>query len=272
MPTSTSAIGQRTETFDSSPTLFATRLFQEIAATRPQADFGLGDVTDDRKNLLGWHAELASATLDVRHHDVLAIADREGRLLYTSARPDVWDQPIMTVPVIAAAYKHAVPPEVVHASDPQVVASGILAPTDTGLYVLFSRVERDPNSDAPKLAFVRLVPAAELRDDVEVVDDPSALAIVAPDGTAETTVAQSVVASASPSIEEVVSGDDTWLVQRAPLVQGSVGELVLARRADVGLAGLFPRARLVLAVMAIGLAGLAAAGALVARRRDLTRR
>jgi serine/threonine protein kinase len=274
-------LDQRTETFESqSETVYETQLLQRIAATPEQADFGLDDAAHDRKILLQTHDALASATwVKLVHkgsHDAFAIADRKGRLLYTSAAPEQWDLSITVVPAIAAAYGSGdeTTRAVIRASDPQVVASGILHGVRDGLFVMFVRVKVE--SDLAKAAFVRLVPASDLIRDFAVEDDPIELSIVA-DGTEEGSVPPGVIAAArddpmATGTQWVVDNRDTWLVQRVALVSdGAGGELVLARHIDVGL-DLFPRARLVLALLAIGLVGVAVGGWIVARRRDLTRR
>jgi hypothetical protein len=260
--------------------LDATPMLQRIVATPDQADYGLGDAADDRAIMQQNHKALADATwvqfIQTGPHDALAIADRKGRLLYTSLQPDLWDRSIKTVPAITTAYTAAADTSVamIRAADPQVVAAGILAGIDTGLYAMFVRV--DFENDVAKAAFVRLVPASDLMRGVVVKTDPIELSIVA-DGADEGTVPQPIIA-ASASIDnpdatvELVADNATWLVQRFPLVAGAASDLVLAKRADVGLAGLFPRARLVLAVLAFGLVGAVIGGLLVARRRDITRK
>jgi hypothetical protein len=275
-------IAQRTNTFVwQSDALYSTHTLQRITGTVDQADFGLGDATDDRKLLLESREALKSATwVDLVHKgadDVFAIADRKGRLLYTSLDPEVWDRSILTVPAIAAAYTAAADTTValVRADDPQVVAAGILPGVRTGLFAMFARVKFE--NDVAKAAFVRLDPASDVLRDVVVAKDPIALSIVATDHSSEGTVPPAILA-ASAAIDnpdtttEIVDDNVRWLVQRFPLVPGAASDLVLAKRADVGLAGLFPRARLVLAVLAFALVGAAAGGWLVARRRDLARR
>src|SRR5260370_1116643 len=66
--------------------------------------------------------------------------------------------------------------------------------------------------------------------------------------------------------------------RRPPLALGAgvaagstPGTIVLARPMDVGLAGLFPRARQVLGAAAVMLLGIAIGGLVLARRRDRAR-
>src|SRR4029079_5890291 len=105
------------------------------------------------------------------------------------------------------------------------------------------------------------------------------MTLVAPDGGADGSVPAEVLASApdrAPAIEEVTSGGESWMVQRFALASpGSdeeVASIVLARRLDVGLAGLFPGARPLLAALAALLIALGLLFAVIARRRDLSRR
>jgi hypothetical protein len=72
-----------------------------------------------------------------------------------------------------------------------------------------------------------------------------------------------VIAKARPALDEVNEGGRHWLVQAQPVPDlggagAPIARLVLARRADVGLAGLFPHARGVL--LALGGLCLAALG------------
>jgi protein kinase-like protein/putative zinc finger protein len=272
-------VAMRTDAFVAESNLLGSLpALQTIAATFDQADFGLGDPDEDRARLEHIHKTLRSATwvrfVAARTGDELAIADGKGRLLYASTARDAWGEPITGVPAIAAAYRASAETSiaVLRAGDPAVVEARLLGDRPAGLYVALARVKLE--NDQPRLLFVQLVPSANLLGDVRVAGDVE-LSIVAPDGSVEGSVPEAVWRNASSNgIAEVIAGE-RWLVQRAPLgapgQRAGVAEIVLARRADVGLAGLFPAARLVLAILAVVLAAGAVAGAWLARARDLAR-
>jgi hypothetical protein len=87
------------------------------------------------------------------------------------------------------------------------------------------------------------------------------LALLSPDGSHEGSVPPEVL--------------HVWLAEGAAFRAGDqrerIAQLVLARETDVGLAGLFPRARIWLAVLAGVLAAVLVAGLVLARQRDLAR-
>jgi hypothetical protein len=273
-------VAMRTDAFVAQSNLLGSvPALQTIAATFDQADFGLGDPGEDRARLEHIHKTLRSATwvrfVLARAGDELAIADGKGRLLYASVAHDDWGEPITGVPAIAAAYRASAETSiaVIRAGDPAVVHARLLGDRTSGLYVALARVRLE--NDQPRLLFVQLVPSANLIRDVGVAGDVE-LSIVAPDGYVEGSVPEAVWRNASSDgIAEVIADGDRWLVQRAPLdasgQRAGVAQIVLARRSDVGLAGLFPAARLVLAILAVALAAVAVAGAWLARARDLAR-
>ena len=275
------SIALRTQAFVAqSEALYVQPALREIAATRDQADFGLGEPTDDRARLERTHEMLASASWATRPGEQLAVGDAKGRLLYNSADPAVWGNTITGVPAIAAAYDASAPTSigVIRADDPMVIEAGVLGgATRSGLYVVFARVHVE--SGQPRAAFVQLIPGTKLLDEVAVPTgaERTYLSVVAPDRTIEGSVPAPLArATTDRAISEVAFGGDTWLVQRAPLgaagQRAAIAEIVLARRANTGLAGLFPRARLVLVIAAGVLAAFAIAALAVARRRDLGRR
>jgi hypothetical protein len=103
------------------------------------------------------------------------------------------------------------------------------------------------------------------------------LSVVTAEGIAEGKVPKSVLVSVgNGGIEELSLADGTWLAERTSLrTRGQdtvIAQLVLARRTNTGLSGLFPHARQALGVLAFLLAAATIGGFVVARRRDLTRR
>jgi hypothetical protein len=208
---------------------------------------------------------------------VFAIADQKGRLLYDTANPDVFGGTITSVAALASAY--AIEAEtylgVVDGNDPAVVSSGLLGGVpQPKLYVVFARVRR--LGALPNAVFMQLVEAGRLLDEVGVGED-ALLSVVSAEGVAEGKVPKTVlVAVRAGGINELVLDDGTWLAERTPLrtrgQDSAIAQLVLARRTNIGLSGLFPHARLMLGLLACLFAASAVTGFVVARRRDLNRR
>jgi predicted Ser/Thr protein kinase len=263
-----------------SDALYRLPAVEEVAASRDLVDFGLGDPDEDRRRLDHIHANLTSANwvaLTRTHKgDFLAIADQKGRLLFGSASPEVWGGQITAVPVIAAAYTARTDTYigVIQGDDALVVSTGLLGGIPhKGLYVLFTRAKRI--GPQPRAMFVQAIEAARLLDEVGLGED-TRLSLLAPDGNAEGTVPREVVdRAASGGIAVLAIDNQEWLAERTPLRAGEQSEafaqIVLASESDVGLAGLFPGARRMFAVLAFLLAGLAFGALVIARRRDLTR-
>jgi hypothetical protein len=273
-------VSLRTEAFVAqSDALYRLPAVEEVASSRDMVDFGLGDADEDRRRLQHIHDNLSSAdwvSLARTRSDVLVIADAKGRLLFGSANTRVWGADVTVVPVLAAAY--AAPTDtyigVIDGADPAVVSSGLLGGTPrVGPYVLFTRAKRI--GPRPRAMFVQAIAAARLLEEVGVGGDTQ-LSLLAADGRAEGSVPREVLdAAASGGIAEVAIGRENWFVERTPLRAGdqheTIAELVLARESDVGLAGLFPDARLAFAVLACLLAAIAIAGLVLGHRRDLSR-
>jgi hypothetical protein len=209
-----------------------------------------------------------------------AVADYKGRLLYASAAPAGWGNDVRRVPAIDTAYRAgAGEPRtaVVRGDSADVIESGLLggAPRP-GLFVLFTRLTEV--GDQPRLVFVQSVSGSRLLSEVSL-GEGTLMGLAAPAGIAEGSMPAAVLAAglrAGDEVEEIRRDGQTWLVQRYP-VTGSVSpepiaDIVLARRVDVGLAGLFPRARTVLAIASLLLALAAVGGVIESRRRDLSRR
>jgi predicted Ser/Thr protein kinase len=275
----------RTEAFAATSDLsYVVPVLREVAGNLDQADFGLGEADDDKARLAEIHEHLASADWVVWARAIqggdFAIADYKGRLLYASAAPARWGNDVMTVPAIASAYRAgAGEPRtaVVRGDAPDVIDSGLLggAPRP-GLHVLFTRVTEV--GDQPRLVFVQSVSGSRLLSEVSL-GEGTLMGLAAPFGAAEGSIPPPVLAAglgAGNDVEEIHRAGQTWLVQRVPLAGPTaieaIADIVLARRVDVGLAGLFPGARTVLAVASLALALIILAGLVEGRRRDLTRR
>ena len=269
----------RTEAFVAqADALFRLPIMQEIATSRDQSDFGLGDEHEDADRIAGEHETLRSADwvglVEPHAGDVLAIADRKGRLLYDSANPELWGKAVVAVGAIATAYSG--PSEtnlgVIDAADPAVVASRLLGGAAMQkLYVAFARAKRI--GARPNAVFMQLVEAGRLLDDVGVGGD-TLLSVVTAEGVAAGHVPAAVLqAVGDDGITELALEDGNWLAERAPLrARGqdkAIAQLVLARRSNSGLSGLFPQARQLLAALASLFAVLGVGGVVVSRRRTL---
>jgi serine/threonine protein kinase len=272
----------RTDTFNAqADEMYRLPIMQEVATSRDQADFGLGEARDDRARIEHQHETLRSADwvelIKTNAGDVLAIADQKGRLLFDTANPELWGGDLMAVTAIAGAY--GTPTDtylgVVDAADPVVVSSGILGGVPRKkLYVAFARAKRF--GVRPNAMFMQLVEAGRLLQQVGV-GESTFLSVVTAEGIAEGRVPESVLLRvANDGIDELTLADGNWLAERTPLrarAQGTaIAQLVLARRTNLGLSGLFPHARETLGVLACLFAFIAFAGFVVARRRVLHRR
>jgi hypothetical protein len=253
----------------------------EIATARDQADFGLGDETEDRARIEHEHETLESADwvglVRTHHGDVLAIADQKGRLLYDSVSPDTFGNKVTSIEALASAYasQNETYLGVVDGADPAVVSSGLLgSAAQPKLFVLFARAKRI--GALPNAMFIQLVQAGRLLDEVGV-GQGTLLSVITAEGVAEGHVPKSVLmAVGDKGIDELSLGDGTWLAERTPLrTRGqdtAIAQLVLARQTNLGLSGLFPHARQMLAVLALLLIAVAIGGFVMARQRDLNRR
>ena len=274
----------RTETFAATADLsFIMPILREVTALQDQADFGLGDQASDRETLDELHQNLASADwvtwLRTAQDADVAVADYKGRLLYASAAPDVWDRDVLTMAPIRAVYatgSDEVRIAVVRGDDPSVVAAGLLGGTARpGLRLLFTRLT--VLDGRPRALFAQLVPGERLLSEIAPGEDTQ-VSLVAMDGTAQGSVAPAVVTAglASRDVDEVEVAGESWLVQHHPIASpgaaGPIAFLVLAHPAEMGLAGLFPGAGIVLSGLAVFLAITCIAGAALARQRNLARR
>jgi hypothetical protein len=124
--------------------------------------------------------------------------------------------------------------------------------------------------------FMQLVEAGRLLDDVGV-GESTLLSVVTAEGIAEGNVPESVLLHVDDGgIDELSLDDGNWLAERTPLrAKGqdtAIAQLVLARRTNVGLSGLFPHAQQTLGILAVILFMFSLGGFVVARQRDLNRR
>jgi hypothetical protein len=142
-----------------------------------------------------------------------------------------------------------------------------------GLAGVFGRTlalgDKTTEGSEARALYVQVQDGKQLIDNVRL-DDETELALVAPTGQATGTLSRSLVrtALASTAVTEFDDGDHTYQVQardvRGLEGQGTIAHVVMARPLD-GVLSLFPGARIVFALTAIGALVLAIAAVLRAR-------
>jgi len=262
-------------------------VMRQVTGNVDNADFGLGAEEDDRNQLAELHANFRSADwlpwTKASRRGFVGVADYKGRLLYTGAAPNLWGNDVRVLSAVDSAYLagasgagHAM---VIRGDDPLMVGSGLLGGKPRpGLFVVFARAT--VLGDVPRAVFVQTIDGAKLLDDVSLGEGVQ-LALVAPGGASDgSTIPPRVLEAGRVSAgaaDEVMEDGRSWLVQSHPLGgldegQREIARIVLARPIDAGLAGLFPRARLVLGLLTVLLMASTVSAALLARnaRRRLT--
>jgi serine/threonine protein kinase len=259
-------------------------VIRQVTGNVDDADFGLGAAEDDRSQLAELHANLRAADwvtwAKASQRGFIGIADYKGRLLYTGAAPDLWGTDVRVLSAVDSAYSdaqsgigHAM---VIRGDDPAMIQSGLLGQKPRqGLYVVFARAT--VVGEVARAAFVQTIQGAKLLDDVSLGEGVQ-LALVAPGGATDGgDIPARVLAEgkqAEGTTREVVDEGRSWLVQTHPLGGLEAGEreiarIILARPMEVGLAGLFPGARLVLGLLTLVLLVSTVASGMMARTARL---
>jgi serine/threonine protein kinase len=233
-------------------------MMRQVAAARDQSDFGLGEASDDTAQLAALHATLRDADWgawsSATRRGQVAISDYKGRLLYSTGNPDGVGDDARRIAAVSAAYRPGslgAGAQVVRGDDPNVIASGILAGPRAGLLIVFAHAS--VMAGVPQAMFIQTIEGRRLLEDL-TSDSELDLALVAEDGSADGDVSRPLVEAAGRArgaMSEIEHDGRRWLVQSHPVPSlrpggPPVASLVMARSADVGLAGLFPHARLVL--------------------------
>jgi hypothetical protein len=254
---------QRNEAFSALANVSAlVPIMRQVAATRDESDFGLGASADDQRRLEALHASLRDADWRawsiVTRRGHVAVADYKGRLLYSTADASAFGRDVRAVPAIAAAFRLGAPTaQVLRADDPRL--AGLRGGDARGLVIVFAHAS--VLAGVPQAVFIQILDGQRLLDELRT-DAETRLALLASDGAIQGDIPAAVIAQAHEALTEVSDGGHRWLVQAQPVSELSFGppiaHLVLARPADVGLAGLFPHARGIL----LALGGLAMAGLL----------
>jgi hypothetical protein len=207
-------------------------ILREAAAARDQAAFGLGSASADAAELAALHDSLRDADWDAwstaTRRGAVAVADSRGRLLYSTGAPDRFGVDVRPIAPVYTPGTPATSTTVLGAGDPVLHAAGLAA--GDGLILVFARAT--VVGGVPQAALIQTLAGRRLLDDLAEPD--LTLGLVAADGATD---------------GDLPHGGG-WLVDRWPLPGVSGATLILARPADVGLAGLFPGARAVLAVVA----------------------
>lgn len=255
---------------------YSVPVMHKVLGHKDQSDFGLGEELTDSENLELVHATLASADwlawAERSSRAAIAVGDYKGRLLYTSAAPERWGAELLALPAARVAFEggrsRAGGAMVARYDDPRLAVAQLFGPSPpSGLTVVFARAL--VVGGVPLGLFVQALDGVQLLADVSV-DDELELALVAPDGAAIGTVpAELARAISSSEVAEARHHGELRLVQARPLpgLDGAepIARLVLARRIDPGLSGLFASARVAFALAAGLLLAVAVAAATRAR-------
>ncbi|HJZ88799.1 MAG TPA: protein kinase [Polyangia bacterium] len=230
-------------------------IMRQVAGTRDESDFGLGASVDDTRRLEALHASLRDADWRawslVTRRGHAAIADYKGRLLYSTADTSAFGRDVRVVPAVAAAFGLDAPgasAQVLRATDSRLSEAGLGGGEPGSLVVVFAHAS--VLGGVPQAMFIQTLDGRHLLDELRL-DAQTRLALMAPDGSTQGDVAPAIIGKARDSLHEVAVEGRLWLVQAQPVPDlggggPPIARLVLARPADVGLAGLFPHARGVL--------------------------
>jgi serine/threonine protein kinase len=233
---------------------------QELAGHRDQADFGLGTADADREELERLHDTFVSAELPHVGNTQPAIVDYKGRLMYTSYAPTVWNTDMRVLPAVRAALDAGTGRAVGVFSQAQLAPTKLLgdAPHSSGLVLMFLQTLALGATPEARAIYLVLEDGKLVLDDLRL-DDKTALALVAPDGTSagdpEITQAQIDAARAS----GVVTVGDREVIAR-PLLgldNQPIATVVMARPLG-GVLTFFPGARLVFVLAALVALGIVA--------------
>lgn len=236
---------------------------QEVSAHYDNADFGLGTQAEDSAALDHLHQLLVSTDwVDFARKltpDVLAIADKKGRLLYTSAQLDAWDRDLTGIPGIEPLLHSdhdAAAIQLIRGDDPKIAPTRLLGGAHRGLSVMFVRTL--VHEKAVDALFMQVADGERILDDIRL-DKATRLALVAESGETVGDVPDEVIAAApdDDSIAQVSSDGDMYMVQ-AQTVAGMPEVRVVMARPVGGVLALFPHARVVFALamfVALGAAG-----------------
>jgi predicted Ser/Thr protein kinase len=245
-----------------------------LTGQHDESEFGLSSPEEGAKKLHELHDLLQSAEWKLVRElgpGEIAIADRKGRLVYSSAAENEWQGSLADLPAIGTALGAGKKDleQAVHYDEPAFVRAKLFGPMPPhGLALMFVRaVER--NHEIGGL-FLQFIDSKEVLSGIRL-DDDTELGLVAPDGTAAGL--PDAIARAAPhdgSVGEVTAVSTTYYVQARPLGDSAGHEVasVVMARPLASVLSLFPHARAVFAGAA--LLALMFAGGMTARARRIT--
>lgn len=280
----------------------------EVRSYRDDTEFGLGDEASDRKRLGEIHAQLGATDWDswrINRSLELSIVDYKGRLLFNQlvdddpAKPFASKAPpvLMALPWIKAAFDGTEKTLVLQSTAPTSMPTPELfgAKPDFPLALCFTRAFVGSGETKEIVgALVQTIDAAELVDEIRL-DDKMLISIVSNDGVhvGQEIPAALLEAARDKTVVEIEHDGKPYQVRRQPLTsledsiervrwkldkrtgpppepkKPPVGYVVMARELGGVLSGLFPNARLMFVLAAIG--ALLVAVATWIRVRQLTR-
>ncbi len=249
---------------------------REVAGHHDQAEFGLGTPEADLEDLEKLHGTLASlqwSGLATQHR---AVIDYKGRLLFTSYAPQVWNMTTQDIPAVKRALTSSTGQSLTVSSyaDPTFVPSQIFGATPPkGLVVMHLRTlalgNKATDSNETRAILLQFEDINEILSDLRL-DDETLFAVVAPNNTlvADPGLDESVVRAAPrDGIAQVAQRGHEYRVLSFPMIDDhhEIAQVVMARKVD-GVLTLFPHARLLFAIAALGAIALACGTALQARK------
>jgi predicted Ser/Thr protein kinase len=257
---------------DSSGLALREPALRDLAGHRDQADFGLGTAAADDEELERLHGTFVSAELPKLGNAQLAIVDYKGRLIYTSYAPTVWNTDMRVLPPIRAALDAGTGRALRVMSYAELAPTKLTgaAPRPPGLVLVFLQTLALGETPEARAIYLVLEDGKLVLDDLRL-DDKTALALVAPDGTeiGDEGITPAQIAAATSSRAGVVELG-TEELQARPLLgldNSPIATVVMARHLD-GVLTLFPHAQLVFALAA--LVAIAAASGAMWRARELS--
>ncbi|TMQ11655.1 MAG: serine/threonine protein kinase [Deltaproteobacteria bacterium] len=138
-----------TARFDASANqVYSLSVMRDVSSNRDQAEFGLGDPQSDADNFDRIHSELASQDWTLvqdfagtQYPTTIAVADKKGRMMYSSAAPGHARSDLTQLPWVKSALTQKDRTiSLVRTDDPALVATGLLGPSPPrGLGLFYTR-------------------------------------------------------------------------------------------------------------------------------------
>ncbi|MBI5610465.1 MAG: HAMP domain-containing protein [Deltaproteobacteria bacterium] len=260
-------------------------VFRQVAASRDDADFGLGSAQDDSAHRALLHQNLVDAdwswAQQAGQSALVAVADGQGKLLYTTQDPKRFGDDLRGLPAVAAALAGEATAvaavggraAAMVAEAPALRQAGLLAAGEgRGLLVLMVRATL--LDGAPKALYLQAVRADDLLADVALAQTGAAMALLTDSGAHQGRVPEPLVRAAQTvplgALQALEVDGRRWLVAVQPLAdldgRGQIARVVVARDLEAGLAILLQaRNSLVLSGLAALFAAVLAALALARR-------